>query len=289
MERRRLQNRIAQRRFRQKQQQKAAEQAQANAPPTSSHHEITELHYEVKLPLSHDPTPEFPPPATTPRSVSSPAAGRSLCDLSAYGSLALLDNISFANMDNLDMSAIQMHGTRDDLVEMFLSRLGCKESMPTDSGVDSEGQAGWVSALHIAAQKGHDRVARALLQHNAEGNVKDSDGKTPLIHATIGGHKEVVSLLLTHGARIGNVDNEHRSALHWAVVHRRETLLKLLLDHAAGDLATIDGYDDSGRTPLHMAVDMDFEAGLQLLLEFGANVHYKARSQRQNDGLPGTS
>ena len=146
-----------------------------------------------------------------------------------------------------------------------------------DESISPSGRAGWLSPLHIAAQKGHDRIARLLLQHSIDCNEKDSDGLTPLIHATIGGFEDVISSLLSHGARIGNVDGQRRSAFHWAVIYRREAVLKILLNHCAGERTLIDGYDNEGRTPLHMAVDMGFEAGVQVLLQFGANVHYRAR------------
>ncbi|KAK3985846.1 ankyrin repeat-containing domain protein [Cladorrhinum sp. PSN332] len=135
----------------------------------------------------------------------------------------------------------------------------------------------WQSSLHIAAQKGHNRIVCVLLQHHSDCNEKDSEGLTPLIHATIGGFEDVVSSLLNHGARITSVDNQHRSALHWAIVHRREAMLKLLLKHCAGgDREVLDGYDVNGKTPLHTAIDTGFEAGVQMLLQFGANVHYRA-------------
>jgi ankyrin repeat protein len=84
--------------------------------------------------------------------------------------------------------------------------------------------------------------------------------------------------LLAHGARLGSLDSQHRSALHWAVVHRREALLKLLLKHSVrvGERSVIDGYDTHGKTPLHTAIDTGFEAGVQVLLQYGANVHFKA-------------
>lgn len=143
----------------------------------------------------------------------------------------------------------------------------------------------WQNALHIAASKGHDRIARILLQHNSiDCNERDSDGFTPLIQATIGGYEEVVRSLLAHGAAIELVDGQHRrSALHWAIVHRRESVLKILLGWCVKQQTThaIDVYDDEGRTPLHTAVDTGYDAGVQLLLELGANARYRTRKRDQ--------
>lgn len=110
-------------------------------------------------------------------------------------------------------------------------------------------------------------------------NETDSDGLTPLMHAVAGGHEEVVGLLLAHGAHLGAVDGRRRSALHWAVKARREAVLRLLLRHAdaISDPFLIDGYDDDGHTPLHAAIDSGFEAGVPVLLEFGANMHSRAK------------
>lgn len=112
-----------------------------------------------------------------------------------------------------------------------------------------------------------------------DSNERDSDGLTPLMHASAGGHAEAAELLLAHGAHLGGVDGRRRSALHWAVKARREAVLRLLLRYAeaANDPSVIDGYDDAGRTPLHVAIDSGFEAGVPLLLEFGANMHSRAR------------
>ena len=134
------------------------------------------------------------------------------------------------------------------------------------------------SPLHIAARKGYDRIARILLQHDTDCNEKDSDGLTPIMYAVIAGHEDVVRSLLLHGARIGNVDGHlHSSALHWAAQYRRETLLRVLLNHCLGERTLIDSYDDLGRTPLHVAVDAEFEPGVLILLQFGANPQYATR------------
>lgn len=138
---------------------------------------------------------------------------------------------------------------------------------------------GWIGTLHIAAQKGHERIVRVLLlQGNIDANSQDSDGRTPLIHAVIENHDSVVCLLLSHGARIGVYDCDGRSALHWAVLHRRLEILKQLLEHRANhepDL-DIDVYDNYSWTPLHMSVDRAFEAGILMLLQEGADINAKA-------------
>jgi ankyrin repeat protein len=157
-------------------------------------------------------------------------------------------------------------------------------SLPSDASDvqgdrESERQSasGWLSPLHMAAKKGHEKIVRALLQHDANCNLKDSDGLTPLLHALMGGFRDIVSLLLSHGARIDEVDPQKRTALHWTVIRKQEALLKMLLEHGGAKPSIIDSYDESGRTPLHIAVEEDFEAGVQLLLQFGANVHTQAR------------
>ena len=120
-----------------------------------------------------------------------------------------------------------------------------------------------------------------LLQHRGDCNELDSEGLSPLIHAVIWGHEEATRLLLKHGARIeGGQDDDQRprlSAIHWAVLERREGVLKILLDHTQ-DSKAIDSYDGLGRAPLHIAIDVEFEVGVSLLLQSGANPSQKAPS-----------
>ena len=146
-----------------------------------------------------------------------------------------------------------------------------------EEGSGSAATTGWMSPLHMAAQRGHSRIVRMILQHDPVCDERDSDGVTPLMHATVGGYEDVVSSLLSHGARIGSVDCQNRSVLHWAVLYRRETLLKMLLASCAGEHAVIDAYDNAGRTALHTAIDTGFEAGVHILLQLGANIHSRTR------------
>ncbi|KAK0625505.1 ankyrin repeat-containing domain protein [Bombardia bombarda] len=180
----------------------------------------------------------------------------------------------------LDMTFEQPKGagpiTPDDSVMSGSSRASASGS-GTGSGENS-----WLGPLHMAAQKGHDRIVRVLLQHDSDRmdcNERDSDGLTPLYYAITGGYEGIVALLVEHGARIDEVDSKQRNALHWAVLEQREGLLKLLLDHCGGNQALINCYDDAGMTPLHTAIDTGFEAGVRLLLQYGGNPLFKARKK----------
>ncbi|KAI1213024.1 ankyrin repeat-containing domain protein [Annulohypoxylon truncatum] len=141
----------------------------------------------------------------------------------------------------------------------------------------------------MAARRGNDRIAWLLLQQGVDCNERDSDNLTPIMHGVIGGHEEVVRSLLLHGANIGDDSGTQRpSALHLAVLHRRENILRVLLNHCSEDKRLIDGYDDEGRTPLHIAISTDFEAAVLMLLQYGADPQTKApKTQKTEMDLEG--
>ena len=56
------------------------------------------------------------------------------------------------------------------------------------------------TALHLAALSGFLEGARALIEHGAIVDVRDSVGNTPLAHAVANDAESVVLLLLRHGA-----------------------------------------------------------------------------------------
>lgn len=157
------------------------------------------------------------------------------------------------------------------------------------SQVDSSGNKpvpGPYRALHIAAGNGHDRSVRVLLDRDVDCEERDSSGRTALTLAVINGHEAVVRTLLAHGARIDAADDERRSALHWAVLYRRETILNMLLDHSNQDRdVNIDAYENGGWTPLHIAVEKGFEAGMLRLIQCGADLHFRVRRNPVNGAI----
>ncbi|KPM37681.1 hypothetical protein AK830_g8896 [Neonectria ditissima] len=131
---------------------------------------------------------------------------------------------------------------------------------------------GWLSPLHIAAQQGHEGVVRALLlRSRTDPNGRDSEGRTPLMHAIIEGHSRTVAALVTRGALIGHGDPDEHNALHYAAWYGHEEVLRVLLQACAPDGPEINACGSTGWTPLHIATAWGFEAGVLMLLDFGAD------------------
>ena len=61
--------------------------------------------------------------------------------------------------------------------------------------------AGW-TALMLAAQNGHEQVARVLLEAGAVVGAQENDdaGLTALMHAAENGHEQIARVLLEAGA-----------------------------------------------------------------------------------------
>ena len=122
------------------------------------------------------------------------------------------------------------------------------------------------TALSIASQKGHSKVARVLLEHGADTEIKDKDDRNPLQWASFEGHPEVVQLLLEFGADVEAKTMCNNNALMFASAKGHLAVVRLLLGHGADVKARIV----RNSTPLHCASN----AGVaQILLQHGADAN----------------
>jgi ankyrin repeat protein len=58
------------------------------------------------------------------------------------------------------------------------------------------------SVLMGSAGRGFSIIVECLLQHNADPNITNKAGRTPIMEAARKGHKEVIKVLLRFGADI---------------------------------------------------------------------------------------
>lgn len=120
--------------------------------------------------------------------------------------------------------------------------------------------------LHLACSRGHEKIVDILLKWGAK-SITDHGGQSPLHDAGYGGNKAIVEkslhLCLDPNARLGT----GATTLHWTAANGKEGALRLLVE-AGADLTA---QDSDGRTALDYAIFGGYEATIQLLLEAGCH------------------
>ncbi|XP_076946492.1 protein S-acyltransferase 24-like [Bidens hawaiensis] len=109
-------------------------------------------------------------------------------------------------------------------------------------------------ATHVAAQYGQT----ALLYHivtkwNADPDVPDNDGRSPLHWAAYKGFADCIRLLLFLDAHRGRQDKEGCTPLHWAAIRGNLEVCKVLAQ--AGKKEDLMATDNTGLTPARLASD----------------------------------
>ncbi len=92
---------------------------------------------------------------------------------------------------------------------------------------------GWKIPLHVAAEKGHDRCVRAMLDSGADVDAVNSTGRTALHLAARNGHVDVMKTLLKQDANIDATDESGWTALHHAANNDCEAIVRLLTNRGA--------------------------------------------------------
>ncbi|CAG0902692.1 unnamed protein product [Cyprideis torosa] len=120
-----------------------------------------------------------------------------------------------------------------------------------------------LTPLHIAATP---ETARLLLEYKAKVDVKDRNGCTPLLLATLNGRHSVVEVLLAHGADPNITNKEETSPLHQAKLAETAELL-------IRKGAVVNAKDKHGKTPLFVATGSGHHSVVEVLLAKGADLN----------------
>lgn len=121
---------------------------------------------------------------------------------------------------------------------------------------EASGVAG--EAVHLAARHGHWPVLRLLLERGVDVEAKDPNGCTPLMLAVLSGCTRALKGLLAAGAELAARNRERNQALHLAAQLDDVAMTRLLLEKRA-DLNSRGAH---GQLPWMMAQN----AGLKKIL-----------------------
>jgi ankyrin repeat protein len=124
--------------------------------------------------------------------------------------------------------------------------------------------------LHAAAYSGNLEVVQRLIEyHPTYINARDEGGFTPLLIASEGSNSKdgsVLRLLLEHGADINVQNQDGKTPLHEALTYGALEVVRLLLKHGAD----VEAKDNYGKTALQVAAEYGHNKVVELLREHGA-------------------
>lgn len=171
----------------------------------------------------------------------------------------------------------QSAGAQDDAL-IAAARLGdlSRINVLIDRGADVDTrEADGSTALHWAAQHGHEPVLTALLDAGADPDASSRYGITPLALAATNGDTATVSLLLDAGADVNSTSREGQTALMSAALNGRAETIRVLLE-AGAKIDAAESY--RGQTALMWAAGEGNVAAVETLLAAGADVSAQSHS-----------
>ena len=122
--------------------------------------------------------------------------------------------------------------------------------------------------LHLASQKGHAKVARFLLECDADVTAQDSEGMTPLHLASWEGQREIVSMLIERGADMAARNKDGDTPLHLASKQGKLDVASMLIELGVD----VTARNKVGETPLHLASRHGELEVAGMLIERGADM-----------------
>ncbi|PIN20327.1 Ankyrin repeat and DHHC-type Zn-finger domain containing protein [Handroanthus impetiginosus] len=109
-------------------------------------------------------------------------------------------------------------------------------------------------ATHVAAQYGQTAfICHLVTKWNADPDVPDNDGRSPLHWAAYKGFADCIRLLLYLNAYRGRQDKEGCTPLHWAAIKGNLEACTVLVQ--AGKKEDLMVIDNTGLTPAQLAAD----------------------------------
>lgn len=127
-------------------------------------------------------------------------------------------------------------------------------------------------ALHFAVGSEDLEALKCLMALGADMEIRDENGRTPLLLASFVGWNEGIELLINGGAYVDTQDHQGASPLNLAVMFQNFEIVKLLCDHGSN----VNIQTQKKITPLCQAVHMGNLPICKYLVENGADLDLDA-------------
>ena len=175
-------------------------------------------------------------------------------------------------------------GRHDSIIAMLVYRNQVSVADVCDIDLEGRSEAG-SRGIFFAASRGLPLTLEAMLLAGAAINKCDVLGKTALHYAAEGGHSRGIRLLLEHGSDVnayasrGYVDSDGLTTLHIAAMHGHTDAVQILCEHGSDVNAYTNCRDvnSNGLTALHLAAIHGHTDAVHILCERGARVNKKSR------------
>lgn len=119
-----------------------------------------------------------------------------------------------------------------------------------------------------SARLGKIEIMEVFAKYKELINSKDDLRMTPLMCAITAGHKPVCEILIKAGADLLATDKEGSNAMHIAVNWEKNEILQMLVVHKV----LINSKDNSGTTPLMLAIRKGHQPSCEVLVKAGADL-----------------
>ncbi|XP_054156411.1 rabankyrin-5-like [Oppia nitens] len=167
----------------------------------------------------------------------------------------------------------------------FFIRSGCDINAIRRPGPDGMGQddVDKQTPLHLASGWGLEEVVYTLMEHMADVNAQDVEGKTGLMIAIVNQHQKIISLLLEcRQIDLSLRDNLGNTAFSLCVKYKNNKAANLIL---MKEPTVADKYDGKGRNYLHIAVEKKDIESVLFLLSIKVKVNSKVKDNTQKTAL----
>jgi ankyrin repeat protein len=148
-----------------------------------------------------------------------------------------------------------------------------------EAGVDVNAGLNKITPAYKASEEGYFNTLKVLIQHDADLNISNEDGKTPAFIAAQNNRAEIIKLLVESKADLTKKTIEGFSPIHIAAQNNSKEVMQVLINPQYH--LNVDQEGDKKYTALNLAVIHHRVEIVDMLVKSGADIKHEC-----NDGTP---